>query len=291
MIAATTAEPTRPEDGRDFRDPEPIPQPGSSSARQPAARPRPPRSGPVYRGLPRPVRLVAWLVFLIGVGAVAGATLPGALREIGAVAALQPGKLTWYGVRAMGFLAYFALAGSVVYGLLLSTKLLDAIAHRPISFALHKDLALVGLGLAALHGILLLGDHTFAFTPLAILVPFASPYAPVAVGVGQLAFIVVAIVTGSFYVRRQIGQRSWRLIHYLTFLGFLGVAAHGVAAGTDSSAPWAFWTYLGTISAVVFLFTYRVVTAIGARRSAATAVIAPARVDRARGTVGESPAT
>src|SRR5450759_1342059 len=97
-------------------------------------------------------------------GIVIGATLPEALRLLGATAALAPGKLAWYGVRATGFLAYFAIAGSVIYGLLLSTKLLDAIAHRPVSFALHKDLALAALLAAALHGTLLITDQSFSFT-------------------------------------------------------------------------------------------------------------------------------
>ncbi len=212
------------------------------------------------------MRVAAWLATSIILGIVIGATLPEALRLLGATAALAPGKLAWYGVRATGFLAYFALAGSVIYGLLLSTKLLDAIAHRPVSFALHKDLALVGLALSALHGLLLLGDHTYTFTLAAIAVPFASPYAPLAVGVGQLAFYVVAIVTGSFYVRRQIGQRTWRRIHYLTFLGFVGVTAHGIASGSDTAAPWAVWAYLVPLAAGVFFLTYRVVVSIAARR-------------------------
>ena len=233
-------------------------------------RPRPVRRGPAYRGLPRSVQVVAWLVTSVILGIVIGATLPAALRLLGATAALAPGKLAWYGVRAAGFLAYFAIAGSVVYGLLLSTKLLDAIAHRPVNFALHKDLALVGLALSGLHGLLLLGDHTYAFTPVAIAVPFASPYAPVAVAVGQLAFYVVAIVTGSFYVRRQIGQRAWRLIHYLTFMGFVGVTAHGIASGSDSAAPWALWAYLVPLAAVIFFLAYRVVVSVGARREQTT---------------------
>ena len=118
----------------------------------------------------------------------------------------------------------------------------------------------------ALHGLLLLGDHTYAFTPVAIAIPFASPYAPAAVAVGQLAFYVVAIVTGSFYVRRQIGQRAWRTIHYLTFLGFVGVTAHGIASGSDTAAPWAIWAYLVPVAAVVFFFVYRVVVSVGQRR-------------------------
>lgn len=240
--------------------------PERRGAAVPQGRPRPVRRGPVYRGLPRPVQAVAWLALAAILGSVIGATLPEALRVLGATAALAPGKLAWYGVRATGFLAYFAVAGSVIYGLLLSTKLLDAIAHRPVSFALHKDLALVGLALSGLHGLLLLGDHTYSFTLAAIAIPFASPYAPAAVAVGQLAFYVMAIVTGSFYLRPQIGQRAWRTIHYLTFLGFVGVTLHGITSGSDTSAPWATWAYLVPIAAAVFFLVYRVVVSVAQRR-------------------------
>ena len=228
--------------------------------------PRRLRRGPAYRGLPRPIGVFAWLATAVSLGAMIGVTLPEALRLLGATAALAPDKLAWYGVRATGFLAYFAIAGSMIYGLLLSTRLLDAVAHRPVSLALHKDLAIAGLALSALHGLMLLGDHTFAFTATAILVPFASPYAPAAVAVGQFAFYLVAIVTGSFVVRRQIGQRAWRLIHSLTFLGFVGVTVHGIAAGSDSSAPLAIWAYLVPVAAIAFLLTYRVVVSIAERR-------------------------
>lgn len=226
--------------------------------------PRRIRRGPVYRGLPRPVHLIAWLATSALLGIALGGTLPEALRLLGATAALAPAKLAWYGVRATGFLAYFAIAGSMIYGLLLSTRLLDAIAHRPVSLALHKDLALVGLALSALHGVMLLGDHSFAFTLTAIVVPFASPYAPVAVALGQFGFYLVAVIAGSFYLRRQIGQRAWRLIHYLTFLGFVSVTAHGVVAGSDSPAPQAMWAYLVPVAAIVFLLAYRVVVSAAA---------------------------
>jgi hypothetical protein len=228
---------------------------------RPAARPAR-ASGPAYRGLPRPVRLILWIATVLVVGAVLGATAPTALRRIGAVAALQPGLLAWYTARIMGFAAYLVVAGSVLYGLLLSTKILDAIAHRPVSFALHKDMSIAGLLLGAVHGVVLLADQSFAFTPRAILVPFASPYAPVWVGIGQLSFYGLAIVTASFDVRRQIGQRAWRLLHYLTFGVFLGATGHGIMAGSDSGTAWAFWIYLVPGAAAVFLLVYRIVVSI-----------------------------
>ena len=217
------------------------------------------RSGPVYRGLPGPLRLLLWSALFIFVGGLLGITAPIAVRALADTVANSPGKLAWYGVRLTGFLAYLAVAGSVVYGLMLSTKLLDRIAHRPVSFTLHRDLALVGLGFSILHGVLLLGDRTFAFTPAAILVPFASPYAPEAVGIGQLTGYLLLILVGSFYVRRQIGQRTWRLLHYLTFLAFLGVAVHGLLSGSDSGAAWALGLYLVPLAAAWFLLVYRLV--------------------------------
>jgi DMSO/TMAO reductase YedYZ heme-binding membrane subunit len=232
------------------------------------AGPRPTRAmGPAYRGLPRPIRLVLWVAGALVIGGVVGATAPTALERLGAVAALQPSLLAWYTVRTFGFLAYLVVAGSVVYGLLLSTKILDAIAHRPVSFALHKDLAIVGLVLAMLHVVVLLADQSFAFTPRAILVPFASPYAATWVGIGQISFYGLAVITASFYVRRQIGQRAWRMLHYLTFLAFIGATSHGIMSGSDSGSVWAFYIYLIPGSLAVFLLVYRIVISIAARAS------------------------
>ena len=244
------------------------PRPLGDMAARPSGRHPARAAGPAYRGLPRLLRFVLWASAAVIIGAVFGATAPTALGRVGAVAALQPGLLAWYSVRALGFLAYLAVAGSVLYGLLLSTKILDAIAHRPVSFALHKDLAIVGFALAMLHATVLLADQSFAFTPSAILVPFASPYAAIWVGIGQLTFYGLAVVTVSFYVRRQIGQRAWRLLHYLTFLVFIGAIGHGVMAGSDAGAAWAFWLYLVPGAAAVFLLVYRIVVSVSGRISA-----------------------
>jgi len=168
--------------------------------------------------------------------------------------------------RVIAFLSYFAIAGSVIYGLLLSTKILDAIAHRPVTFALHQDLAAIGLGLAGIHVALLGLDATQPLGLAEMLIPFASSYRPLWVGVGQLALYLVAIVTASFYIRRRIGQRAWRVLHYVTFLAFAFTTAHGIMSGTDTAAPWAWWTYVMTTMVVVFLTVYRIVDAVMTRR-------------------------
>ena len=93
---------------------------------------------------------------------------------------------------------------------------------------------------------MLLGlDRTVPFSLAQILVPGLAPHAPLAVAFGQVALYLALVVIGSFYVRRHIGQRTWRTLHYLTFLAFLGATAHGIGAGTDSGSPWAQALYLG----------------------------------------------
>ncbi len=215
-----------------------------------------------FRGLDPRTRWLRWGLLAIAAGIVIGATGPKAASALVATWDTNRSMLPWVFERLFAFLAYGAMAGSVVYGLLLSTKLLDAIAHRPITFALHQDLASVGLGLAAVHGMLLALDKTVPFTLAQIAVPGLAPHAPLWVAAGQVAFYLMAIVVGSFYVRRQIGQRAWRTLHYVTFLAFLGATAHGLLAGTDSGTPWAWWIYVGSTVVVVFLLTYRVVLSI-----------------------------
>ncbi len=226
-----------------------------------------------YRGLSSRTRLLRWGLLTAAVAIVLVATGPAAWNAVARVAALDPGKLPWVATRLVAFLSYFAIAGSVGYGLLLSTKILDVIAHRPVSFALHQDLAAIGLGLAGIHAALLGLDATVPFSLGAMVVPFAAPYRPLWVGVGQVTLYVVAVVVASFYVRRRIGQRAWRTLHYVTFLAFAGSTAHGILAGSDSGSAWAWWAYVGTSAVVVFLTVYRIVATlapdvVGGRRPA-----------------------
>jgi sulfoxide reductase heme-binding subunit YedZ len=222
-----------------------------------------------FKGFDPRTRLTRWGLVAVAVGIVLGGTLPAVMRDVGLVWDAHRASLPWLLERLAAFAAYLAMTGSVVYGLLLSTKLLDAIAHRPISFALHQDLAAIGLGLAGVHGALLGLDATVPFSLQQMVVPGLAPYAPIAVAFGQLTFYLTAIVVASFYARRRIGQRAWRALHVLTFLCFAGATAHGILAGSDSGAAWTWWMYALSVAAVVFLFAYRLVMSLARRGASA----------------------
>ena len=228
-----------------------------------------------YRGLDPRTRPLRWLLFIAAVGVILLVTGRGALDAVDTWLTAEQDRLPWYATRLLGLLSYLVITGSVIYGLLLSTGILDAIAHRTVSFTLHQDLSAIGLGLALVHAAMLTLDHSVPFTVTQVLIPFSGPYRPVWVGVGQLALYFSIVIVASFSMRKRIGQKRWRTLHYVTFLIFVAATAHGLMAGTDTAAPWAFWGYLLATAVVVFLTGYRIVLAVAARHGTPASRPAP----------------
>jgi len=211
------------------------------------------------------LRWVRWGLFVVLIAIVVGSTAGQALDTATGWLRDEYERLPWYVTRISALLAYLALAASTIYGLLLSTKLLDRVTHRPISYTLHQDLAGIGVALALVHAAVLTIDRSVPYTVAEVLVPFSGPYRPLWVGIGQLALAASLLVFLSFYVRKRIGTPTWRNIHYVGFLAFVGATVHGLMAGSDSSALWVYGGYLTMSIVVVFLTTYRIVLAISER--------------------------
>jgi sulfoxide reductase heme-binding subunit YedZ len=218
-----------------------------------------------YHGFDPRTRPLRWGLFGLGLVAVLVITGPNAVHAVSSWLSSEQDRLPWYTTRLTGVAAYAALTASVIYGLLLSTGILDALAHRAVSFTLHQEFAAVGIALAFVHGAALTLDHTMPYTTLELLIPFGGPYRPLWVGIGQLSLLLAIAVYASFSLRRRIGQRTWRRVHYATFLAWAAAAVHGLMSGTDTSAPWALWGYAGTAAAVCFLLGYRVIRSAGDR--------------------------
>jgi DMSO/TMAO reductase YedYZ heme-binding membrane subunit len=75
---------------------------------------------------------------------------------------------------------------------------------------------------------------------------------------GILSFYLILLTSVSFSFRKQLGQRRWRQLHYLTFVAYGLVTLHGLMAGTDSADPGMRLVYLGSSTLVIFLTLFRV---------------------------------
>jgi predicted ferric reductase len=181
----------------------------------------------------------------------------GGLAAFGA--ALLGEQSAWYLSRASAFVAYVLLWWSMILGLSITNRLARAWPGGPAAADLHEHASLLGLGFGLLHALVLLGDQYIGYTLSQILIPFASAgYRTLWVGLGQISLYLTALITFSFYVRRWIGARAWRTIHFLSFVVFVLALLHGLFSGTDSSVPWAIWMYLSTGVSVVGMTIYRI---------------------------------
>ncbi len=166
----------------------------------------------------------------------------------------------WYMARAGGLVSYLLVWLSVAWGLVLSTKITEGWVPAPLAFGLHEFLSLTTILFATLHALVLLGDHYIGFNLLHLAVPFSAPYQPFWTGLGTLGLYLSAALTGSFYIRKQLGQKTWRALHYLTFAAYILVLSHGLMAGSDSKLTLVRFMYLGTGLSVLFLVYYRLFT-------------------------------
>jgi predicted ferric reductase len=172
-------------------------------------------------------------------------------------------KVYWYLSRATAFVSISLLWVSMALGLGLSNKMARIWPGAPAAFALHEYVSLLGLAFGLFHALVLLGDHYINFTIAQIFLPFATTdYRPLWVGIGQIGFYVWLIVALSFYVRSSIGQKTWRVIHYFSFVLYTMGLIHGLFSGTDSNAGWAGWYYWTSGGSLLFLLSYRIVNTL-----------------------------
>ncbi|MFN8533428.1 MAG: hypothetical protein U0556_07760 [Dehalococcoidia bacterium] len=201
-----------------------------------------------------PLPSVSGLSAAVLLGAAAGiALLLGVIPALATSASGPEPKVYWYLSRSSAIVSYVLLWLSTAFGLLISTKLSRSWPGAGRAVLWHQDLTLAGLGTALFHALVLLGDRFIGFSPTQLLVPFASGYQPVMVGLGQLALYLGLAVWLSFYFRARIGTRAWRLLHYLGFVVVLLALLHGIGSGSDSANRWVATLYWATGGGLLFL--------------------------------------
>ena len=191
-------------------------------------------------------------------------------------------KAFWYLSRGSAFVSMSLLWASMALGLGISNKMARTWPGTAAAFAIHEYVSLLGLGFAIFHALILLGDHYIKFTLAQILVPFSAVgYRPFLTGLGQAGFYVWLLVALSFYVRKQIGPKTWRVLHYVSFACYGVALYHGITSGTDTAMPWAQTYYWVSGASLLFLLVYRIIVstvgkpAKAADRRAAVSKVSP----------------
>ena len=186
----------------------------------------------------------------------------------------DPTKVIWWLVsRASGTVALALISLAVLLGLTMSTKLLRRPGAGRRLMRLHEQLALVGFGAIAMHGLALMGDPWLRPGVGGLFVPFTMAYRPLFTGLGILAGYLGVLLGLSFYARRRIGTKRWRRLHRATLLVWLLAVAHTLGAGSDANTVWMRIVVFLPAVPIVYLTVLRV---LPRRRAAPRGVAAVA---------------
>ena len=132
-------------------------------------------------------------------------------------------------------------------GLIITNKLARVWPGGPIAFDLHQFASLMGLAFALFHALILMGDKYINYDLAQVLVPFNSiGYKPVWVGLGQIGFYLLAIVGLSFYVRKRLGNRTWRLDSLSQFPHLRAGACCTASSPARTPPCWRFASSIGS---------------------------------------------
>jgi sulfoxide reductase heme-binding subunit YedZ len=144
----------------------------------------------------------------------------------------------WYFARGTGVVSLVLLTVVMVLGV-------GARAGRPVfglpSFAaslVHRNASLMATILIAVHVTALLFDPYAQLRLVDVIMPFGAAYRPMWVGLGTTAGDVMIALIATGLLRRRIGVRAWRAVHWLAYAAWPVAWLHGIGSGTDRGSAW-----------------------------------------------------
>ena len=168
-------------------------------------------------------------------------------------------QVWWFATRGAGLMTWAVAAGSVVFGLLLSSKALGKQPGFPWLLDLHRFFSTLTSIFLALHLVTLWADSYVEFGPTQFFVPFTSDWRRGAVTWGVLSLYLMAAVELSSLVRDRIPARAWHGIHLLSYVSLLFGTLHAWQAGSDIHNPILLSFGLAVLALIVCLTVLRVV--------------------------------
>ena len=147
---------------------------------------------------------------------------------------------------------------------------------RFLTADLHSNLALLSIVFVAVHVVSSILDPFAKLGITAATVPFASSYRPLWVGLGVISvYLFLAMIITSL-LRERIGQRTWRLVHWVAYLGWPLAVLHGIGAGSDLGAPWMVGVQAVCVAVVALALMWRIAASRNERvRMRAAAAASP----------------
>jgi predicted ferric reductase len=144
----------------------------------------------------------------------------------------------WYLSRGTGVVTLVLLSLTVVLGIVGQRRWSTRVLPRFVLDGLHRNVSLLVLTMLALHIATVVIDSFVPVRLVDAVVPFTSAYRPLWVGLGALAFDLLLAIAITSMVRRRLGYKTWKLVHWLAYAAWPVAVIHAIGIGTDRHSRW-----------------------------------------------------
>lgn len=144
----------------------------------------------------------------------------------------------WYLGRSTGVVTLLLLTAVVFMGVVVRRGGTLGGLPRFAVAGLHRNTALLALVLLAVHVTCAVTDPYAPIRVADLVVPFASEYRPVWLGLGTTALDLLVAVVVTSLLRVRLGRRVWRTVHWLTVAAWPVALVHALGTGTDARQWW-----------------------------------------------------
>ena len=172
----------------------------------------------------------------------------------------------WYLTRSTGLVALVLLSATVVLGIVSSMGWAGERWPRFFSQAVHRNLSLLCIVFVTVHVVTTVADGYVPIGLLDAVVPFRSPYRPIWVGFGSLAFDFLLAVVVTSALRRRLGPQTWRGVHWLAYVCWPIAVLHGLGTGSDPRLPVTQAVGVACVAVVVGATAWRLIDGRGISR-------------------------
>ncbi|HEY2372149.1 MAG TPA: ferric reductase-like transmembrane domain-containing protein [Gaiellaceae bacterium] len=164
----------------------------------------------------------------------------------------------WFVTRGAGIVSLLLLTAVVVLGVAGATRWRNARWPRFVVAGLHRNLTLLALALIAIHVITTVTDGYAPISFVSAVLPFTSPYRPLWLGLGAIAFDLLLALTVTSLLRMRIGYRTWRALHWFAYASWPIALVHALGTGSDARMSWLQLVAAVCVAAVAAAVLWRV---------------------------------
>ncbi len=163
----------------------------------------------------------------------------------------------WYASRATGVVCLLLMTAVVLLGILVTRQgRLPGLPRFAVT-GLHRNLSLLAVLFLAIHVVTAILDPFVTIGWVATVVPLASPYRPVWIGLGAVALDLMAALVLTSLARARIGRRAWRAVHWLAYALWPLSLAHGLGSSGDLRSGPLLWLSAACAAAVAAALAVR----------------------------------